>query len=59
MTYYLGTISIIATAIIFRRLIDALFASPKEPEGLHSDRVIIGNGWGVYDGEYVEGRYDI
>ena len=55
---YLGTASVIALAIIIRSLIVAA-ASSKEPDGLHSDKVIIGNGWGIYEGEYVEGSYDI
>ena len=55
---YLGTALVIALALIIRSLIVAA-ASSKEPDGLHSDKVIIGNGWGIYDGEYVEGRYDI
>ena len=55
---YLGTALVIALAIIIRSLIVAA-ASSKEPDGQHSEKVIIGNGWGIYDGEYVEGRYDI
>ena len=55
---YIGVATIITAALIIRKLIDCLF-SEREPEGLHSDKVIIGNGWGIYDGEYVEGRYDI
>ena len=55
---YIGIVAIITAALIIRKLIDGLF-SEREPKGLHSDKVIIGNGWGIYDGEYVEGRYDI
>lgn len=55
---YIGTIAIIVSAIAMRKLIEHLFAK-REPEGLHSEKAIIGNGWGIYDGEYVEGRYDI
>lgn len=55
---YLGTVLVIALAIIIRSLIVAA-ASSKEPDGLHSEKVIIGNGWGIYEGEYVEGSYDI
>ena len=58
MIYYLGTISIIALAYVLRRLIDVI-TTPREPKGLHSEKAIIGNGWGIYEGEYVEGRYDI
>lgn len=55
---YIGTIAIIVSAIAMRKLIEHLFAK-REPKGLHSEKAIIGNGWGIYDGEYVEGRYDI
>lgn len=55
---YIGIATIITAALIIRKLIDTLF-DKREPKGLHSDKVIIGNGWGIYDGEYVEGRYDI
>lgn len=55
---YIGTIAIIVSAIAMRKLIEHLFAK-REPEGLHSEKAIIGNGWGIYDGEYVEGKYDI
>ena len=55
---YIGIATIITAALIIRKLIDCLF-SEREPKGLHSDKVIIGNGWGIYDGEYVEGSYDI
>lgn len=55
---YIGTIAIIVSAIAMRKLIENLFAK-REPKGLHSEKAIIGNGWGIYDGEYVEGRYDI
>lgn len=55
---YLGTALVIALAIIIRSLI-VVAASSKEPDGLHSEKVIIGNGWGIYEGEYVEGSYDI
>ena len=58
MIYYIGLSAIVILAQAIRKLIDCLF-SEREPEGLHSDKVIIGNGWGIYDGEYVEGRYDI
>lgn len=43
---YIGTIAIIVSAIAIRKL-------------MYSEKAIIGNGWGIYDGEYVEGRYDI
>ena len=43
MIYYLGTISIIALAYVFRRLIDVI-TTPREPKGLHSEKAIIGNG---------------
>ena len=55
---YIGIATIITAVLIIRKLINSLF-SEREPKGLHSDKVIIGNGWGIYDGEYVEGRYDI
>ena len=55
---YLGIALVIALALIIRSLIVAA-AAAKEPDGLHSEKVIIGNGWGIYEGEYVEGRYDI
>lgn len=55
---YIYSIAILALAIVARLIIGGLFAS-KEPTGKHSDKAIIGNGWGIYGGEYVEGRYDI
>ena len=55
---YLGIALVIALAIIIRSMIVAA-ASSKEPDGLHSEKVIIGHGWGIYEGEYVEGSYDI
>lgn len=55
---YFGTIAIIVSAVVMRKFVEHLFAN-REPKGLHSEKAIIGNGWGVYDGEYVEGDYDI
>lgn len=55
---YIYSIAILALATVARLIIGVLFAS-KEPTGKHSDKAIIGNGWGIYGGEYVEGRYDI
>ena len=55
---YIGIATSITAALIIRKLIDKLF-DKREPTGLHSEKVIIGNGWGIYDGEYVERRYDI
>lgn len=55
---YIGAIGVITSAVVVKLMINAIFRS-REPKGLHSERAIIGNGWGIYDGEYVEGRYDI
>ena len=43
---YIGIATIITAALIIRKLIDKLF-DKREPKGLRSDKVIIGNGWGI------------
>ena len=55
---YIGIATIITAALIIRKLIE-FSTRRREPKGMHSEKAIIGNGWGIYDGEYVEGRYDI
>ena len=55
---YIGIATIITAALIIRKLIE-FSTKRREPKGMHSEKAIIGNGWGIYDGEYVEGRYDI
>lgn len=55
---YIGAIAIIVSAVVARVLVEHLLKR-REPKGLHSEKTIIGNGWGIYDGEFVEGRYDI
>lgn len=54
----IASAGIIALAV-FARIAIGLLAESKEPTGKHSEKAIIGNGWGIYGGEYVEGRYDI
>ena len=58
MIYYIGLSTIVISALAIRKLIE-FSTRRREPKGMHSDKAIIGNGWGIYDGEYVEGRYDI
>ena len=58
MIYYIGLSAIVILALAIRKLIE-FSTRRREPKGMHSEKVIIGNGWGIYDGEYVEGRYDI
>ena len=58
MIYYIGLSTIELSALAISKLIE-FPTKRREPKGMHSDKAIIGNGWGIYDGEYVEGRYDI